>query len=172
MGVHHFDFWRFLLEREFLDIASLSRPGERDDNSTAISCRLEGGIPLTMLFSQQSTVELGIEILGTTGRLSVDCFRFDGLEVRTSESTPGSLRARLGAVAGFIGQLPTGLRVARLGGDFIDSYRLEWEQMIATIDGDAEVACSFADGYQAVLAADAAARSAATGEVISLGQTP
>jgi predicted dehydrogenase len=171
MGVHHFDLWRFLLGREFLDIAGLSRPGERDDDSTAIACRLEGGVPLTMLLSQQSTVRFEIEVLGAAGRLSVDCLRFDGLEVHDSARPTGSLSGRLRALSKSLVQLPTGLRVARLGGDLVNSYRLEWEQMVAALSGPAEVACSFADGYQAALAADAAAQSVATGKVVSLKKT-
>ena len=168
MGIHQFDLWRFLLGAELEEVAALSRPGERDDDSTAISCRLEGGIPVTMLLSQQSTVQLGVEVLGSEGRLCVDCYRFDGLEIDRPGSSVGSLRGRLAGLARTVRQLPSGIRAARRGGDFLDSYRAQWEQMLNAVASGSNVACSFEDGYRAVVAADAAARSAETGAMVSL----
>jgi len=168
MGIHHFDLWRFLLDVEIEEIAALSRPGERDDDSTAISCRMAGGVPVTMLLSQRGPVQLELEVLGSEGRLRVDCYRFDGLEVDLPGASRRSLRGRLGGVLRTARQLPAGIRVARRGGDFLDTYCAEWERMLAAVAADGDAACTFDDGYRAVLAAHAAARSAATGEMISL----
>jgi predicted dehydrogenase len=60
--------------------------------------------------------------------------------------------------------------VARRGGDFLDSYRVEWESLLDAIGNGSAVPCSFEDGYQAVVATHAAARSAELGTVVSTSE--
>ena len=150
MAIHHFDLWRHLLGRELERVLTVSKPGERDDDSTAISCRYTGGLPVTMLFSQTTAVQHVLELWGRTG---------------VNAGGPG---ARGKSLLRTLRDLPAGVAAARRGGDFLDTYRVEWKSFLAAIAGENRVACAFEDGLAAVAAAHAAAGSAETGEIVSL----
>lgn len=168
VAIHHFDLWRHLLDRQLERVWAVSKPGERDDDSTAISCRYAGGLPVTLLVSQTTAVQHVLEIWGRKGRMRLDLYRFDGLEVVPTGVNAGDPGVRGTSLLRTLRDLPSGVAVARRGGDFLDTYRVEWERFLAAIAGEGPIACAFEDGLAAVAAAHAAARSAATGEIVSL----
>ncbi len=157
IGVHHFDLWRFLLDREVEEVRALSRGGSREDESAAVLARLEGGVAATLMLSERSPHQIEIEICGRLGRLRVDCLRFEGLELSTHRDVPGGPATRLRAAAGFLRSLPRGIGGLRHGGDYRESYRAAWAHFARVIRGGEQPGATLEDGLRATGIALAAA---------------
>jgi len=159
IGVHHFDLWRFLLDREVECVQAVTRDGTREDESAAVLARLDGGIAATAMLDERAPHQIEIEICGRDGRLRVDCLRFEGLELSTHRDVPGGASTRLRRMAHFVRALPRGLHSQRRGGDYRDSYAGAWGHFARVIRGLEPPGCTAEDGLRATGIALAAARS-------------
>ena len=162
MAVHHFDQWRFLLDTEVDEVFASSRSGEWDDETVAVTARLANGALATSLVSQCTSSNNEIEIHGRRGRLRIDCYQFDGLEFSATSSAPGDIRARVQKIAQSFTELPSAAMGLRHGGDYVATYRAEWEHFIESIQEDTPVECTLEDGRAAtqimLASGDSAAR--------------
>jgi predicted dehydrogenase len=58
-------------------------------------------------------------------------------------------------------QIGHALRARKSGGDYVASYQAQWAHFLGAVRTGGELRCSVDDGYEAVVAALAARRSAA-----------
>lgn len=169
-GVHHFDLWRFLLEREVTEIFSISSASEFfEDETSAVTARLEGGTLASSLFSFGSSPESSVEICGSLGRLVVSCYRFDGLEFFSNQTYPGSIAGRMRKAMNTLKELPESIPAILKGGDFLYTYLSQWRHFADCIITGREPECTFEDGKKAVRIACASVESVKSGKKIRLG---
>ena len=170
IGVHHYDLWRYLLGTEVADVYATAIDGTRHDESAVVSARMTNGVLATALLSERTSHQIEIEVAGSEGRLRIDCLRFEGLEWLPLKVPPGSPRARLARYAQFARTLPVGLRSMARGGEYLDSYRLAWEQFArASLGGAAEI-CPVMDGWRATEIVVAALASRTEGRAVAVAR--
>ena len=159
IGTHHIDLWRHLLGEEIDDVGALSHTGETEDESAVLTGRASGGAIVTAVLSDQAPDANEVDIIGRDGRLRFSLYRGDSLEV-TSKEPDHRARARARALVHRATALPTAIRAARTGGDFVNSYASQLERVVAAIRGDGRPAATWADGLQAARIVEAAAAAA------------
>ena len=168
IGIHHFDLWRFLLESEVEEIFALTRSSEWDDQIAVVNARMANGAIASSVFSELTCNNNEIEIHGQKGRLLVSCYSFDGLEFQPILSLPGTISSRMKKVINTLRDLPKAVSSIRNGGEFIASYRAEWQHFIHAIRNNAQVECTLEDGMRAVQVVLAATQSASLGKPVKV----
>jgi myo-inositol 2-dehydrogenase/D-chiro-inositol 1-dehydrogenase len=144
-AVHHFDLWRFLLRSEVEQVFATSASLDWDDETAAVSARMTNGVVVSSLFSEASSNNNEVEVVGRQGRLHLTCYCFDGLEFYSIADAPGALRTRLRSMSLSLRELPRGLRKILQGGEFMSAYRDMWRHFADAIRNDAPVGCSLED---------------------------
>lgn len=172
IAVHCFDLWRFLLDSEVSEIYAASRHGVRDDESLAVTGKMENGMLASGLFSETTPHEIEVEICGTAGRIRLGCLRFDGFQFLAAGAAPGQPAERLRHIRDFIRELPSGLLSMRRGGDYFDSYRAQWVEFRNAIRGNGTGGATIKDGRRSLEIVLAAAESANTGLPIQISDAP
>jgi len=169
LGIHHFDLWRFLLRCEVEEVFARGCGNESAVEYLALNAVMANGVLVTASFSHGVGDRNEVEICGTKGRLSLSCYRFDGL--RVDQNAPhGALRWWTDAAAAALRNAPSAVRRWRRGGDMIDSYRAQWSNFIDAVRNRAPLQCTLADGRSALRVALAAAQSAAEGRAVRVEQ--
>jgi UDP-N-acetylglucosamine 3-dehydrogenase len=156
-STHAFDLWRFLLDSEIAEVFAWSQ-SEKDweDESATITAKMANGVLTTGTFCYSSSNQIGFEIFAEAGRLVVSLLSFDGLRFFPTGSSPGDIPLRLHHLKETLQAFPNGLKLSRQGGDYLLSYRHEWEHLLKAIQADCRVESSLKDGraaLQGVLAA-------------------
>lgn len=172
IGIHHFDLWRFLLGSEVEEVFVMSRSFEWDDDISTVNGRMTNGAMVSSVFSEHTCNNNEIEIHGRNGRLLISCYRFDGLEFQPILSVPGTISARTKKVINTLRDLPKVVSTMRKGGEFMASYRAEWQHFIHVIRNDAQVECTLEDGMHAVQVTLAATQSASLRKPVKVAQAP
>ncbi|MCX7823936.1 MAG: Gfo/Idh/MocA family oxidoreductase [Verrucomicrobiae bacterium] len=172
IAVHCFDLWRFLLGSDVETIYAVSRHGERDDESLAVTARMDNGMLASGLFSETTPHEIEIEICGTAGRARLGCLRFDGFEFLPAGTAPGEIGPRLARLRNFLRELPGGLAAMRRGGDYFGSYRAEWLHFRDVVRRGASSECTLDDGRRALQVVLAAAQSLNSGAPVRVADAP
>ncbi len=172
IGIHHFDLWRLLLGSEVEDVFAMSSSYESDDEIATVSARMADGAIASSVFSELTCSNNEIEIHGRNGCLLVSCYRFDGLEFQPILSVPSKISARVKKVIHVLRELPKAVSTIRRGGEFMASYRAEWQHFIHAIQNDTQVECTLEDGRRAVQIALAATQSASLGQPVKVAQAP
>ena len=167
LASHHLDLWRFFAG-EIAEVTTLAAAEEAGEVAAAIAGRSADGALLSSTFSQRTVTAHEVELLGTKGRLALSLYRFAPVRVEPVSSGPGGLRDRAGDSAATLRALPGALAVARRGGDFLESYRLEWEHFLAAIAGETQLESTLDDGIRALELLLAAAESARTGRTVKV----
>ncbi len=159
-GVHHFDLWRFLLEREVSEIFSISTPSEFfDDETSAVTAWMDDNIIANGVFSFGSTPESIIDVYGSAGRLTISCYCFDGFRFLSNQTYAGSMAARIGKIVNTIKDLPEIIPALIKGGDFVCAYQDLWNHFADCIITGRQPDCTLEDGKKAVEIARAAIES-------------
>jgi myo-inositol 2-dehydrogenase/D-chiro-inositol 1-dehydrogenase len=172
LAVHHFDLWRFLLGAEFEELSATARSAEWDDMTAAVSARLTNGALATGAFSQVAAISNTVDIFGSSGRLSVSFYRFDGLEFAPASALPGDLRNRVRRLMETARQLPQAITVARSGGQYLQSYRSQWRRFAESVRHDKPVDATLEDGRRSVQAVLAGLLAARVGRAVKLTEAP
>lgn len=159
LGVHHFDLLRFLFDREVEEVYAASQAGEE---TAVVIAQMNGGLHVLAAFSEGTVENHEIEIYGERGRLRVTCYRADGLEQFGAGRYPGAIGTRLRGLVRTLRDVPRLIWQSRQGGDYVASYVEEWRHFINAITGDRAVACTLADGRNALAIALAAREAIAT----------
>lgn len=168
-GVHHFDLWRYLLDREVEEVFSYSRPSDHYEDETHVTtARLSGGVLASGTFTFSTSPNSELEIYGESGRLYLSCYRFDGMEFFPNSVYPGDLFDRLRKVARTIKDIPEVIPVLRRGGDFSATFYRIWEHFLACVRQDAAPGCTLEDGRHALQVALAAVESATSQKPVAL----
>ncbi len=172
LGVHHFDLWRYLLDAEVEEVFVQSRTAEREDDMATVSARLANGVLATGVFSQATADQNQLEFHGSNGRIVVSCYQFDGLRQYATADHLGGIRHLANQVMQPVRRLPAALPNLRYGGDFMASYRSEWQAFIDCIRQDHSPPATLSDGRRALQITLAALESAATNRPVSLQALP
>lgn len=159
LGVHHFDLIHHLLGSPFRQVLARSLSPLRPDETASVLGVLSNGVSCSATLSEVSTHKIELEFHGTLGRLTVDCLRFDGLQLLPWGVDPGSIPSRLRSLWGTLRSLPTGLRQAGQGGDYRLSYREQWRTFANCIATGKPVDCNASAGLAATAAVQAAVKS-------------
>ena len=137
-----------------------------------VSARMDSGVLVTSVFSNQTTDSNELEICGRKGSIRVSCYRFDGLEIITAPGSFGGLRRLPSKLTTTLKEIPGALARASRGGDFHSSYEAEWKSFANSIRDDKPVECSLEDGRRAVEVALAALASDAQSRPVSMEASP
>ena len=172
VAVHHFDLWRFLLEREVSQVSAVLTSGEADDELGLVSARMDGGVLASTSFVERTGLAQTVELLGTDGRIEVSCFRFDGLQVFPLSRRSGAAHSRLAAAVNSLVSLPRALLRRTKKGDYGASFLGEWRHFIDCVRRGARPECTLTDGRRALEIAIAAAQSDATGRSVRIADVP
>lgn len=158
IGIHHIDACAFLLEDKIDNVQMLARSGACDDESVSLLARTNGGVLISSSFSQVTAQLNEFRIVGDRGVLSFSLYRADSFAFTNLSQPSFGLRQRLNQL-GRLREFPELLRVARGGGDYLLSYREQWNRFAAAVRGESVPASSFTDGLSALKVAHAALKS-------------
>lgn len=172
LGVHIYDLFRFWLDADVEEIFVLSRSRDWPDETVSLTARMSNGVLASAVISEVTGCDMEFEVYGRDGRLRLACLRYDGTEAYDRCAVPGGMQSSLRRLAGSITQLPRGIAQGRHGGDYLLSYRYEWEHFVTAIRSGAAVECDLEDGRHAVRVALAAVQSAATGQPVRIAAAP
>lgn len=171
MAVHHFDLWRFLLRSEALEVFASTRSEQGDDTGATVMARLESGALTFGGFARRGGEHHEIEICGRTGRLLVSLYRFDGFEVAPASDFPGGIKSRARGLwrtlAALSGAVPRAFR-----GQFLDSYRAEWQHFVDGVRRGTPIDSTLEDGRRALEQVLAALHSARIRRPVTVGRGP
>jgi myo-inositol 2-dehydrogenase / D-chiro-inositol 1-dehydrogenase len=167
-AVHDFDLWHFLLRSEVEEIFVLSRSSQWEDEAATVTGSMRNGVLVSSLFSQRTASNNEIEIYGENGILRISCYRFDGFEFVPNGTHSGDLQARLRRMVQLAHFFPDLPYAWRQGGDFVASYRAEWQHFIDSIQDGLPLECTLEDGYRALEVVSAAVDSVSLGKPIRL----
>jgi myo-inositol 2-dehydrogenase/D-chiro-inositol 1-dehydrogenase len=166
LAVHHFDLWRYLLSSEVQEISVSARSARWQDETAVISARMMNGILVSSVFASGTDESHEVECYGEAGRLSLSCYRCDGLRLFT-----GRKRGLVGLVREVtlkMATLPRMMHGIRIGGEIFASYEAQWRHFLDCVRTGQSVGCAVQDGKRAVEIAVAATESLLTGQPISL----
>jgi myo-inositol 2-dehydrogenase/D-chiro-inositol 1-dehydrogenase len=169
MAVHHFDLWRFLLDTEVEEVFTFSRSSEWEDETATVSARLTNGMIAVAELCERTSNNNTVEVNGRDGRVRVDCYKFDGLEISPAANVPGDMRVRLSRIAYALRELPPAV-LKRRGGDYVATYGQEWQHFIDSINRDMPVECTLDDGRRATQILLASLDSAVRGQPVKVAQ--
>jgi len=172
MAVHHVDLWRFLLRSEAEEVFASSRSEEGDDVKATVTAKLTGSALAVSGFSQRAAEAHEIEVCGRDGRLLASLYRFDGFELHPATGFPGDLKSRARRLLRTMRALPASVPAALRGGDFLDSYRAEWQHFAESALGATPVESTLDDGRRALEIVLATIQSARTGHPVPVGRAP
>ncbi len=162
LASHHIDLLRHLLSAEIVS-ASARILSERGDADTAtLDLQLTGGIPAQLLASFRSVDENRLEVFGTRGKLSVDCYR--SAEV---DFVPRNASDR-GGPAAFVRSGMAMLRTRLAGGTMPQSYQGALTAFVASVASGSQPECDLNAGLASLAVIDAAERSMQTGAPVVL----
>jgi myo-inositol 2-dehydrogenase/D-chiro-inositol 1-dehydrogenase len=167
LGVHHFDLWRALTGDE---IERVHAAASENGFSAAISAVFRSGTAASAVFSQRSINANTIEFFARSGSLSLDFYRFDGLNFTAAHNAAGGFGMLARKTIKTVISLPQAIKTTPRGGDFSLAYRTQLEHFAACILENKPPACTIADGRAALEVAVAAAESLRTGEVVPVEQ--
>lgn len=172
LGVHHFDLWRYLTGAEVQEISAMSHSRDAGGQSAAVTARMDNGLLVTSVFSNQTTDSNELEISGRKGSIRVFCYRFNGLEFITVPGSFGGLQRLRSKLSTALRAIPGAIARASLGGDFHSSYEAEWRAFAHSIREDTPVECSLEDGRRAVEVSLAALASESQSRPIQIPGSP
>ena len=152
LAVHFYDLIRHLMQSELQGIQAYSLSADRDDETTSVLGRTVSGVPFSGTFSERASHQMEFEIYGSAGRIKIDCLRFDGLELTHWGEDTGSIGSRLRRILQTVQELHTGIRSFREGGDYIVSYRRQWQHFYRVVREGVTPLCTVSDGLAALRA--------------------
>jgi predicted dehydrogenase len=168
-GVHHYDLWRYLLDRDVRQVHILSRPSPvYEDETSVISASLDGGVLATGVFSFLSGPNSEVEVFGDRGRLLISLYRFDGLQFYSWRTYPGDSMDRLKRGVRAVLALPALVSDVRNGGGFQATFASCWRSFGRSVLEGAPVGCTLEDGLGALKVALASVASARTGSPVEV----
>ncbi len=150
IGVHHADLWRYLLGSEVESVHAMSRSVSFDDQTAVIHARMSSGALVSTAVSQRTAASQTVEVFGERASLRFSCYHADSLEVSVAGREESGMWRRVRPLMHRACKLPATVRAALKGGDYLASYRQQWERIIEALRGGDPMPCSMDDGREAV----------------------
>ena len=172
LGVHHFDLWRYLTGAEVEEISAISHSRDAGDQSAIVKARMDNGVLITSVFSDQTTESNELEICGRKGSIRVSCYRFDGLEFITAPGSFGGFRRLPSKLLATLREIPRAMARVSRGGEFHATYESEWRSFANSIRNDTPVECTLEDGRRAVQISLAALASDSESRAVKVSESP
>jgi myo-inositol 2-dehydrogenase / D-chiro-inositol 1-dehydrogenase len=168
-SVHHIDLWRFLLQKEVADVFACHHADEFYQDASSMICVRFADNSLGSTYNTfKTSPNSEIEILGEKGRLSVNLYRFDGLDFFPCHQYPGSILTRINRIPNTIKHFGQALAFKKMGGDFQATFCAIWRHFIDCIINDKEPCATLEDGKWATEISLAAIESFKTNKMIHL----
>ncbi len=168
LGVHHFDALRYILDAEPLQVYADEALSPHNSVTALAHTRFSNGLLAATTLVEDAVEHNALEFIGERGRLLVSPYRYDGLRFIPRGSFDGAFGLRLREQRNALMQLPAALSRLRRGGDYVLTYRAEWDHLFAVIQNDLPPGASARDGLQATRMARAARDSVNTRAPIAL----
>jgi predicted dehydrogenase len=166
MGVHHLDLWRFVLDAEIEEVSAIARG---DDDSLAVAGRMQGGVPVSSLFSQRTGQLNEIEVHGDRGHVRAS--PYTAARHFPNSGDPWSIRARAADVRATTSPSHL-LRERRAGGFYVSSFVAEWRHFLAAVDGARAPEVGIDSARRLMQAVLATAASASDGRLVACLDAP
>ena len=165
LGVHHFDLLRFVLGSDAREVYATSAA---EDEAAVVSMIMSRDEHTVTSLCEGTGENHELEIYGERGWLRVSCYRADGFEQVAAGQYPGSIRGRVGKLKRTLLDLPRILRQARMGGDYVATYREEWRHFAHAVSNGRSPEATIEDGRHALEIALAAWVSTETKRAVSI----
>lgn len=168
IGIHHFDLVQHLLGEQVVEVWARRRSGAADAAAVVLSATTESGVLLTSVFSQDTLPRNDLDFAGRTARLHLNLYRFDGFSLSVLGAPVHGIGGRVRSAAATLRSLPTAIRAAGTGGDFLSSYRRQWQRLLPALRNGTEVPCSVEEAAKAALVAIAVEESIDSGQPVAV----
>lgn len=171
-AVHHFDLWCFLLGSEVTQILAVSESSAQyEDETSVVNARMTSGVLAAGVFSLKTSPNSEVEIYGELGRLSLACYKFDGLEFFADTTYPGDIADRLRKMGNTLKEMPEVIPILRRGGDVAETFRAEWIHFVYCIRESRTPECTLQDGRRSLEIALAALDSISLQRAMQVAET-
>ena len=171
-AIHHFDLWAFLLDSEVDDIYAKMEDPMSSSERAAVTATMANGVIVSAMFSEGLKAVNELEIYGEDGRLQVSVYDFDGLNVSPRWEYPGSMGPRLRRLKESLLAFPGAIKRKRTGGDWVGSYRHEWQHFLECIQNGTRPECELEEGKRALRVGLAAMASLSEGVPVRVVDAP
>jgi predicted dehydrogenase len=158
LGVHHFDLTRFLFDAEIVQVSAQEWVSPQARATVQVALRLANGALVTTTLVEDTVEHNAFEIIGERGRLVLSLYRFDGVHWFPRGQYDGGLGLRWEHTRQALGRMPR-LISRRSGGDFVGTYRAEWDHLYDVIANGTPPLATAADGAAATRIAEDARRA-------------
>lgn len=159
LGVHHFDLVRFLCDAEIAAITARHSISPQGQETVTVQARLGNDVLVTHLLAQDTLEHNSVELIGERGRMLISLYRFDGPYIFPRGAYDGGTGLRLQHARAMLKALPRAFRAQRDGGEYVASYRAEWEHFFQAARNQAAPLATLQDGAAATRAASIAQRT-------------
>ncbi|MBK7927872.1 MAG: Gfo/Idh/MocA family oxidoreductase [Bryobacterales bacterium] len=148
IGVHHIDLFAFLAGSPIQTAHASLLSSNRDSESAAISGSLANGTLFTTVMARQGLNDHNLHIASSRASIEFSCQRANAF--RLTEPHHLGLHAQLAEITQYLSQLPALLVSLRTGGDWLDSYYIQWSEFAAAIHTGSRVPCTIREAAAAV----------------------
>lgn len=158
-GVHHFDVLRYLVGSEVTELYASETTSPRGGVTATAQLHFADGTIANATVAEDTVEHNSIELVGDRGKLNLSLYRFDGLQFVPRGVMAGAVGLRASDAGKTLVALPAALPRIRRGGDYLLTYRTEWDHFCAVIETGAEPLAHARDGLEATRIAHAARQS-------------
>lgn len=158
-GVHHFDILRYLLDSDVTQVYASENVAPRGGVTATAQLHFANGTIVNATVAEDTVEHNSIELVGDQGKLNLSLYRFDGLQFVPRGVMEGAVGLRVSDAGKTLAALPAALPRIRQGGDYLLTYRAEWDHFCAVIENNGEPLANARDGLEATRIAHAARQS-------------
>lgn len=158
IAVHHVDLLRYLGGSPVSKIHATVVGGDRNSESASMSGRLENGAMFTSMVARRGPFEHNIHVSCTKGAIEFSCQKANAWRLIPEVNL--GMAAQASEMRQYLAELPALVTAARTGGDWLDSYHVQWSEFISAVREGTPVPCTMGDAAEAARVCIALAESA------------
>jgi predicted dehydrogenase len=147
--VHHVDLVQDLTGDAIENCSVVSSGSSPGVELTVLSGTLKRGALFAFVLGRRGVYQHTVSITGAKAVIEFSCHRANSWRTLRAGQDVG-IRAQISESKEYLRQVPALARAFRTGGDWLDSYRVQWESFVSAVLEGAPVPCSFADAASAV----------------------
>ena len=147
IAVHHVDLLAYLGSSRVSKVHATVVGGNRNSESASISGRLENGALFTSMVARRGPFEHNIHVSCTKGAIEFSCQKANAWRV-IPELNLG-MAAQASEMRQYLAELPALVTAARTGGDWLESYPVQWREFISAVREGTRVPCTVAEAAEA-----------------------
>lgn len=168
-SVHNIDLFRYLLNTDVTEVFAFHESDQYYQDVTDVMCLRFANKCLASAFNTLKTSpNCELEFIGDRGRLSVNLYRFDGIDYYPFNEYPGSITKRIGKIPYSVLQCVEALKLRKRGGDFQATFYNIWHHFLDCVLQDKQPQATLEDGKQASRVSLAAIESFTSNKPITL----